>query len=193
MTTTGLAKHYGALTPAERLPLILAASARGDDRERQRLIDSAPHALYKVSDCFGRMDAFQTLTLLNRCELLETAGLYLRCCYIADTDRFDLAERVGSVGSLNGYLYRVLREGWRLFCHGLHLPPDLYADTLPGRDLLDVADRFAESWAFTPQEALAHARAKHGPDAEILIEKDVAGRWREAYRATYRRWERDEA
>jgi hypothetical protein len=188
MNTNGVAKHYGALAPDERLPLIVAASRRGDDQERQRLIDSAPAKLYKVPDCFGRMDTFQTLTLLHRCELLEVAGLYLQCCYIADTDRFDLAVRVGSIGSLYGYLYRVLREGWRLFCDGLHLPPDLYADLLPGRGLLDVADRFAEAWAFTAEEALAHVRAKHGPDFDLLTEKDVAARWGKAYRAAADLW-----
>jgi hypothetical protein len=192
MTTNGLARHYGALTPDERLPLIMAASRRGHEAERQRLIDSAPHSLYKMADCYGRMDTFQTLTLLYWCELLETAGLYLQCCYIADSDRFDLAERVGAVGSLYGYLYRVRREGWRSFCEGLHLPPDLYADRLPGRDLLDVADRFAETWAFTPEEALAHVWTKHGPDLVLLTEEGVADRWREAYRAAYRQWDRDE-
>ena len=36
MNTNGLAKLYGQLTPKERLPLILAASARGDEAERNR-------------------------------------------------------------------------------------------------------------------------------------------------------------
>ena len=34
MNTNGLAKLYDRLTPKERLPLILAASARGDEAEQ---------------------------------------------------------------------------------------------------------------------------------------------------------------
>ena len=35
MNANGLARKYDLLTPAERFPLILAASARGDAVERQ--------------------------------------------------------------------------------------------------------------------------------------------------------------
>jgi hypothetical protein len=188
MHTNGLARHYHALTPDERLPLILAASRRGDDQERRRLVDSAPARLYRVPDCFGRMDAFQLCTLLHRCELLEIAGLYVQVCYMADNDILDFAERLSPVASLYGYLYRQMVEGWRRFCDEVHLTPDLYADLLPGRDLLKAADRFAEVWAFTGEEALAHVRKKHPDCADILTAQGVADRWREAYRAAADVW-----
>ena len=38
MNTNGLARLYDRLTPRERLPLIMAASARGDEMERERLV-----------------------------------------------------------------------------------------------------------------------------------------------------------
>jgi hypothetical protein len=45
MTSTGLSKLYAHLLPRERLPLILAAQARGDEVEQQRLAASAPPGL----------------------------------------------------------------------------------------------------------------------------------------------------
>jgi hypothetical protein len=48
MNTKGLARHYAILTPWERLPLILAASARGDEQERSRLATSAPRVGYQL-------------------------------------------------------------------------------------------------------------------------------------------------
>jgi hypothetical protein len=38
MNTHALAKHYGALTPRERLPLLVAARLRHDDAEEDRLL-----------------------------------------------------------------------------------------------------------------------------------------------------------
>ena len=39
-----LTKYYDRLTARERLPLLIAASVRGDPLERQQLLDSAPRA-----------------------------------------------------------------------------------------------------------------------------------------------------
>jgi hypothetical protein len=42
MTGTGLTKLYAQLLPRERLPLLMAARARGDQQGQQRLAPSAP-------------------------------------------------------------------------------------------------------------------------------------------------------
>jgi hypothetical protein len=46
----GLSRHYGELDPAERFRLVLAAGARGDDRECERLVTTCPRFGYKMSD-----------------------------------------------------------------------------------------------------------------------------------------------
>ncbi len=53
MNTNSLARHDEILTPRERLPLIMAASARGDEAEAQRLAHSAPLVSLRVPDYFG--------------------------------------------------------------------------------------------------------------------------------------------
>lgn len=42
MNTNTLVRHYDRLTPWERVALVMAAVARGDETERQRLADTAP-------------------------------------------------------------------------------------------------------------------------------------------------------
>jgi hypothetical protein len=53
MNTNGLAKHYGILTPEERLPLILAAADRGDAAEADRLAHTAPRKGWELPDYHG--------------------------------------------------------------------------------------------------------------------------------------------
>ena len=53
MNTNGLARHYGSLTPEERLPLVLAATWRGDGPERARLLASAPRVAYQTGNPFA--------------------------------------------------------------------------------------------------------------------------------------------
>jgi hypothetical protein len=50
MTSTGLTKLYAQLLPRERLPLILAAQARGDQQEQQRLEALAPLRVWRLPD-----------------------------------------------------------------------------------------------------------------------------------------------
>jgi hypothetical protein len=66
VNTNGLAKLYDRLTPHERLPLIVAAAAWGDDQERQRLMGSAPKKLYEVPDYQGLADGFIWLRCASR-------------------------------------------------------------------------------------------------------------------------------
>jgi hypothetical protein len=70
MTTNRLAKNYSALTPAERLTLLIAASARGDDLEHPSLIGAAPRVFYSVPHTFGRATGFCEVTEQDHMELL---------------------------------------------------------------------------------------------------------------------------
>ena len=71
MNSKGLARHYGVLTPWERLPLILAASARGGEAERDRLGRSAPRQGYVLPDYHGLGEGLLLLALFHVIELLH--------------------------------------------------------------------------------------------------------------------------
>jgi hypothetical protein len=74
MNTNALAKLYDRLTPRERLPLIMAASARGDEQERSRLMASAPRVAYQVPDHFGLAMSFQEVGNHHFMQLLHISA-----------------------------------------------------------------------------------------------------------------------
>src|SRR5262249_2121210 len=84
MNTARLSKHYDTLTPAERLTLVLAASGRGDEKERDRLAASAPRMGLQVPHHFGLFMAFYELCQMHRLEMLNLAALYFRSHGAAD-------------------------------------------------------------------------------------------------------------
>jgi len=54
VTADRLARHYPSLKPDERLALMLAASARGDDVEHERLTAAAPRVAFTTLHTFPR-------------------------------------------------------------------------------------------------------------------------------------------
>jgi hypothetical protein len=76
MNANGISKHYGKLTAEERFRLILAASARGDETERDRLRSAGRRISLSMSDHCPYHDAFGELALLAFIELLDAAACY---------------------------------------------------------------------------------------------------------------------
>jgi len=65
MNGKGVTRHYDRLGPEERFRLALEAGARGDDRERERLAQSAPMYPFRVADpdYMDRVDASRELAV----------------------------------------------------------------------------------------------------------------------------------
>jgi hypothetical protein len=76
MNTKCLAKLYDHLTPRERLPLILAASARGDDVEGERLARSAPRMALRLPDYHGLGEGLFLASLFHLIGVLDVAALF---------------------------------------------------------------------------------------------------------------------
>src|SRR5438105_3069808 len=58
---------------------MLAATARSDDAEHDRLIESAPWVTFRVPHTHGRAEALLVMAMHNRIEQLDFAGMYFRC------------------------------------------------------------------------------------------------------------------
>jgi hypothetical protein len=71
MNANALAKHYDRLEPEERFRLILAAGARGDEAEQDRLYLAAPRITLSFSHHAPWAHAFDQLATLVYVELLE--------------------------------------------------------------------------------------------------------------------------
>jgi hypothetical protein len=76
MNANALARNYGQLTPEERFRLILAASARGDDTERDRLAGGAGRIALSMSDHAPFVLAFHDMAASTFMELVDDAGRY---------------------------------------------------------------------------------------------------------------------
>jgi hypothetical protein len=84
MNTNPLARHDGSLTREERFRLIVAAAARGDQAERQRLVNAGRRITLSMPDHAPLGHAFHELALLVFIELLEEAARYLEALDHAD-------------------------------------------------------------------------------------------------------------
>ncbi len=77
MKADRLTKNYDCLTPEERCCLILAASGRGDEAERNRLVRAGRRITLSMADHAPYAHAIEELALLSFIELQEDAARYL--------------------------------------------------------------------------------------------------------------------
>jgi hypothetical protein len=174
MNTKVLSNCYDVLTPQERLPLIYAASARGDEVEVDRLVRSAPRVVYSLSNHVGLADAFDTLSLLHLIDLLATSADYLQAYRLADTDDVGRALQMLECSLMLGYEFKVKLHGWRLFCKGHGFDPDACWKRLPGYDTVCRTELLAKQAAFSVEEATAFVQ-RHGREKALSAEEVDAG------------------
>jgi hypothetical protein len=169
MKAPPLAKNYSLLTPEERFRLILAASGRGDEAERDRLARTADRINLSMQHHAPWMHAFSELSLFMFIELLEEAACYLNSFrYLhskeqegSDEDDGELdPEEQAKIDEMIhdvdvtlalGYWVRAKAEGWKYFCEKLNIPPFLLWEDLPGFGRLQSALDLAKKTAFTPE------------------------------------------
>jgi len=186
MKADGLAKLYDRLTPRERLPLIVAATARGDEADRARLLASAPASLFRLPDYFGLAEGLRTLALFHVAEMLDLAA---RCWHASGmlAQEEDFKGRAGKAERARwldaermlAYLLVVHADGWRRFCSELRVDDDLLLRELPGYETLARAEEVGRIMAFISEEATAWARQTNGGSAEVLTVDTLVASMRE--------------
>jgi hypothetical protein len=88
MNANAIAKHYGRLKPEERFRLILAAGARGDEAEQDRLAAAGQRLTLSMYDHEPFGHAFDEVALSTFLELLEAAADYLDALTWADEEEY---------------------------------------------------------------------------------------------------------
>jgi hypothetical protein len=171
MNTNGLAKMYGRLTPHERLPLIVAAAGRGDEKERGRLIGSAPAGCYQIPDYHGLADALQRLALFHVNELLDLTAQLWRAKALLDGAEGAAAESLYGAARMLAYGLTVHADAWKRLAAELKIDAEILLREIPGYDTVRQADPMARSMAFTPEEAAAWLR-KAGDDTSRVLTVD---------------------
>jgi hypothetical protein len=84
MNANAVARNYGRLTPEERFRLILAASGRSDEAERERLVNAGERIKLTMPDHYPYANAFDELALEMLFDLLEWAACYFDAFIRAD-------------------------------------------------------------------------------------------------------------
>ena len=171
MKRNPLAKGYARLTAEERFRLILSASGRGDESERNRLTNAGKTIPQSVQDHSPYARAFDELALTTFMDLVEHGTRYLEGIAGARGKRRDSVEdeledelvseevemecptwrRYLDLALADGFTLRTKVEGWKLFCERLTIPHFLLWQHLPGFDRLQCALTLAEKAAFTSE------------------------------------------
>jgi hypothetical protein len=165
MNTASLARHYDALTPWERLPLVVAAGLRNDTLEQRRLTASAPQLYFHIPHHWCLMDGFYNLVHSYVMQQLASATTFWRLqAFLADSSLFEDAvteqqnERLWKVLKFEAHRFVVRADGWKLLCQELHIDADLILRDLPGYDHICQVEKQGRRLACTPEEGLTYLK-----------------------------------
>jgi hypothetical protein len=181
MSVNSVVNRYKNLTAEERFRLILAASGRGDESERDRLAGAGRSITLTAPDHAPFARAFDELSLLTYIELVDAAVGYLEAFARMDNDKefegdddriqksntsaeMDSApdnkeqrpiwQRQLDIALAAGFLLKTKANGWKLFCERLTVPPFFLWEELPGFERLQNALAVADQAAFHPDGML---------------------------------------
>jgi len=145
MDTQLLARHYDKLTPLERFPLIVAASARQDEAERERLVCSAPRTTWQMPHHWGVVRVFESLASFHFMKLLDLAARYCHAFSAVGRRRKKDADALDGWQDAMylGYEFTTYLAGWRQFCAELHVDPEVFWKLLPGYETVKDAEELA--------------------------------------------------
>ncbi|CAK9076489.1 Phage protein, partial [Durusdinium trenchii] len=190
-----IANKYDVLTPEERLGLIIAAGARGDDSEQDRLIRAAQMTYIPANDYVPYAHSLREVSMMAFVDLLEEAARYqeaiLRIGSIIELDDEDedeeeeedeeelfdgqdldddltFEDRLFAYVLAAGYAFKAKADGWKLFCERLCIPPFVLMECLPGFERLQRAFKWSEELAYTQRGFLKWMNL-HRPDGESQL------------------------
>jgi hypothetical protein len=170
-----LAKLYDRLTPRERLPLIIAASERGDEAEADRLAHAAPRMELRLPDYHGLGEGLLWLTFSHMIGQLDLSLAFWQGLALAfgreafpdgpiDQAR---AERLWDLARMAGYKLGVEADAWRRLHEELHLDPEWFLRDVCGYDSVQLAEQAARLLPLTGDEAAACLRRLGAGDTKV--------------------------
>jgi hypothetical protein len=192
MNSNALAKLYDRLTPRERLPLIVAASGRGDEVERGRLVQTAPTVAYRLPDYHGLADALSDAALMHMLEVLHLVALFLHASAseersVPPADR-EQDERWTRIVRLAAYLITARVDAWRRLCGELGIDPEVLLKDLPGYATVEGSEQAARALAFTAEEVAAFLRGGGGKEVRPVTAETYLAELREFLEGRERWW-----
>jgi hypothetical protein len=157
----------------------VAALARGDEKEENRLARSAPRTTFSVPDFYGLAQGVQSAATFFMLDLLDLAGLFWRAEVMwAESAAFNEEEAPSkwceATTQMWAYLITAKLDGWRQFCTELKADPELLIRGLPGSRGVKRIEETARGLTFTREEATAWVRGRGDEQAEVIDAGTVA-------------------
>jgi hypothetical protein len=171
MNPKTLVRQYDQLTGEERFLLSIAAGARGDRVEQERLQYAAKRIVFSMGDQAPYAGAYDELALLFYIELMDQAAVCSESLHRVHETRDDFgvedegeSEEPNEAGAANeedqfewttairmldialadGFMFKVKADGWRLWCEQKGIPPFTLWEMLPGFDRVMLAIKLTE-------------------------------------------------
>jgi hypothetical protein len=179
MNANKLTNLYDRLAPRERWPLIVAAQLRGDELERERLIDSAPMYTYRLSNHFGLSQGLQLLGLTQVIRLLDLAVRFrhasglLECIWRVHPNAKERHDPLWEAIQMSAYFLVAQYEGWKQFCAELNIDGEQFLRTLTNPDTVENTVSAARPLVPAPKAMLAILR-RDKPEAELATPARIA-------------------
>jgi hypothetical protein len=194
MNSKTLARAYDKLTPQERLSLLVAAFARGDEAECDRILRAAPMIRMRVSADFGVTHAFFWVAMLSHAEQLASAvGFWQAHSMAADellqVESSEGDDRLAFVMDMHAWRFRMERQAWRRFCDESSIDPDAYMNGMPGQCQIELVESILLEGPSDDELAERIRNERRLPDSANLIsaESILAGH-HELYADVSDRW-----
>jgi hypothetical protein len=124
ITANGLAHLYDRLSVWERIPLLIAAEARGDEAEYRRLFDASALRTWQFPKHLLAEQALHVLTLIYVGEQLDAAANYFFALWKMEGPGDPQAHEWLHLAEACAYFFVVNADAWRRFCVGLDIDPD---------------------------------------------------------------------
>lgn len=176
MNTNAIRKHYHKLSARERLALLIAAVARGDEAERHALLDSAPRLTFTLPHTYPLMRGFTRLAQWHIASQLEIAWIMATLAHFDDDQSFHAA-------LFAAYRFCIQADAWRAFCNEMGVHPEEALRDLPGAGLsLDFAEALARPMSLTRDEAEAYFKKQFGDEARFQTVESLTATLRETLR-----------
>lgn len=180
MRSSALSRHYSILTPRERLPLLVAASVRGDHAEVEQLVRQAPTDLFRIPNYRRLAECMAHLALLHLIQTLEYAALLWKTEALLAKGAPHLHAQLHQVDGVYAYLLLVECDAWDRFCRELHIDPAVLIRDMPGYTTMQRAVEAARLAACTAEAALQSVQERWGPQACLPTVNELLADYRTA-------------
>jgi hypothetical protein len=173
-----LDRLYHRLTVRERIPLLVAAEARGDDVESRRLSETSPIQTWWFSEHLIYEQALHVLALIYIGEQLDAAATYFFAHWRMDVDDERSVEHWGRIAQAEAYFFTANSEAWRRLCAELGVDAnDLIAANHNGR-MLKNCEQQMPSHAPSAETMQSLLRDANCEPADIVTVDHLLKSWR---------------